>query len=151
MEKNGRRYHITPFGPFLENCVHNIPNGAHVTHVDNMTIVFDPLTGQINKIPPCASAEPLLGKEDVGSYDGWLAYTSFHYPAGISKFLGYFSVPSAPEYDPQVLYLFTGLQNVNWIPIVDPPPSVFGIIQPCLLYTSPSPRDRTRSRMPSSA
>ena len=26
-----------------------------------------------------------------------------------------------------------------------------GIIQSCLLYTSPSPRDRTRSRMPSSA
>ena len=25
------------------------------------------------------------------------------------------------------------------------------IIHPCLLYTSPSPRDRTRSRMPSSA
>ena len=24
-------------------------------------------------------------------------------------------------------------------------------IRPCLLYTSPSPRDRTRSRMPSSA
>ena len=26
-----------------------------------------------------------------------------------------------------------------------------GLIQLCLLYTSPSPRDRTRSRMPSSA
>ena len=25
------------------------------------------------------------------------------------------------------------------------------LINPCLLYTSPSPRDRTRSRMPSSA
>ena len=25
------------------------------------------------------------------------------------------------------------------------------LIQSCLLYTSPSPRDRTRSRMPSSA
>ena len=25
------------------------------------------------------------------------------------------------------------------------------VIGPCLLYTSPSPRDRTRSRMPSSA
>ena len=24
-------------------------------------------------------------------------------------------------------------------------------VNPCLLYTSPSPRDRTRSRMPSSA
>ena len=28
---------------------------------------------------------------------------------------------------------------------------VTAVIQPCLLYTSPSPRDRTRSRMPSSA
>ena len=26
-----------------------------------------------------------------------------------------------------------------------------GYVKPCLLYTSPSPRDRTRSRMPSSA
>ena len=26
-----------------------------------------------------------------------------------------------------------------------------GVLHPCLLYTSPSPRDRTRSRMPSSA
>ena len=29
--------------------------------------------------------------------------------------------------------------------------SYLGITQDCLLYTSPSPRDRTRSRMPSSA
>ena len=27
----------------------------------------------------------------------------------------------------------------------------FGALRVCLLYTSPSPRDRTRSRMPSSA
>ena len=30
-------------------------------------------------------------------------------------------------------------------------PGVCGISMDCLLYTSPSPRDRTRSRMPSSA
>ena len=29
--------------------------------------------------------------------------------------------------------------------------AVFNEIKTCLLYTSPSPRDRTRSRMPSSA
>ena len=29
--------------------------------------------------------------------------------------------------------------------------SAFGMSPTCLLYTSPSPRDRTRSRMPSSA
>ena len=28
---------------------------------------------------------------------------------------------------------------------------LFGLLVSCLLYTSPSPRDRTRSRMPSSA
>ena len=27
----------------------------------------------------------------------------------------------------------------------------FDLVKDCLLYTSPSPRDRTRSRMPSSA
>ena len=27
----------------------------------------------------------------------------------------------------------------------------FELVEACLLYTSPSPRDRTRSRMPSSA
>ena len=31
------------------------------------------------------------------------------------------------------------------------PLNAFVDIQACLLYTSPSPRDRTRSRMPSSA
>src|SRR5665811_1153250 len=34
----------------------------------------------------------------------------------------------------------------NYIPAVEK-----GIFEACLLYTSPSPRDRTRSRMPSSA
>src|SRR5690606_13416454 len=49
-------------------------------------------------------------------------------------FLGYFSVPDAPKEAPQVLYLFTGLQNVDWIPIIDPTPEVFDIIQPVLQY-----------------
>ena len=30
-------------------------------------------------------------------------------------------------------------------------PDLLGLYEGCLLYTSPSPRDRTRSRMPSSA
>ena len=40
-------------------------------------------------------------------------------------------------------------KNVNIISVaIDAPQD---IISACLLYTSPSPRDRTRSRMPSSA
>jgi hypothetical protein len=38
----------------------------------------------------------------------------------------------------QVLYLFTGLQNVDWIPIVDPTPEAFDIIQPVLQYPADS-------------
>ena len=39
--------------------------------------------------------------------------------------------------------------NVDWYQIVEF--GYRGIAVDCLLYTSPSPRDRTRSRMPSSA
>merc|ERR1711916_355916 len=46
---------------------------------------------------------------------------------------GYFSVPNGvPASKPVRLYLFTGLQNVDWIPIVDPQPQGFDIIQPVL-------------------
>ena len=52
--------------------------------------------------------------------------------------------------------LFTSLDDVNWAGfyLIDTPDElVLGPFQgnPCLLYTSPSPRDRQKSRMPSSA
>jgi len=76
----------------------------------------------------------MLKKRAPFEYDGWLAYTTFRHASGINKFLGYFSVPNQPQNDPEVLYLFTGLQNVDWIPVVDPEPPVFDIIQPVLQY-----------------
>ena len=42
----------------------------------------------------------------------------------------------------------TGNSNINTIAVA---PGNSDIVWVCLLYTSPSPRDRTRSRMPSSA
>ena len=42
--------------------------------------------------------------------------------------------------------------TINWdAPPCPAPLGIEHIIRICLLYTSPSPRDRTRSRMPSSA
>ena len=57
------------------------------------------------------------------------------------KFFGFSAVPNKDK-------IFSGkLEKINIIEIVD----FFEQNNICLLYTSPSPRDRTRSRMPSSA
>ena len=53
---------------------------------------------------------------------------------------------SIPMLNPNVAALVTTggiLEQIGW--------GVIGNLHICLLYTSPSPRDRTRSRMPSSA
>ena len=53
-------------------------------------------------------------------------------------------------------YLFHAPDNweegqVNPVVLISPRPLETAKLKHCLLYTSPSPRDRTRSRMPSSA
>lgn len=55
--------------------------------------------------------------------------------AGFDAFTGLFSTPSLPSSQPDVLYLFPGLQNIDWIPIVDPlPTGDFDIIQPVIQF-----------------
>ena len=53
-----------------------------------------------------------------------------------------------------VLFFKFGLQTYQQeriLTFLNPSYSSKGAVYTCLLYTSPSPRDRTRSRMPSSA
>ena len=42
-------------------------------------------------------------------------------------------------------------QGLSKLPVTGEVAEAWGLPYICLLYTSPSPRDRTRSRMPSSA
>ena len=42
-------------------------------------------------------------------------------------------------------------QGLSKLPVTGAVAEAWGLPYICLLYTSPSPRDRTRSRMPSSA
>ena len=44
-----------------------------------------------------------------------------------------------------------GLRGIGHVVEHNPDPSILGMIKNCLLYASPSPRDITPSRMPSSA
>jgi len=127
---------LTPMGPIPESCYHEVPPGTHIVDMGEGAYYEHPVTHTIHSLPRC-SARPLVQKAPQ-EYDGWLAYTTFSYPRGISSFLGRFSVPNNPQNTPEVLYLFTGLQNVDWIPIVDPEPSIFDIIQPVLQYPADS-------------
>ena len=65
---------------------------------------------------------------------------------------GYQEILTDPSYKGQIVtmtYPEIGNYGVNPEDIESYQPHVSGFV--CLLYTSPSPRDRTRSRMPSSA
>ena len=44
-----------------------------------------------------------------------------------------------------------GLRRIRDSKIIEATPENLGMINTCLLYTSPSPRDESTSRMPSSA
>jgi len=127
---------ITPFGRIPASCVHKVPNGAHIDESESGIVKVFTAEGDLLRIIPqgCNTRELLAKYAKRQDYDGWLAYTTAFYQPGFDAFLGYFTVPPDPQSTPDVLYLFTGLQNVDWIPIVDPQPPVFDIIQPVLQY-----------------
>ena len=125
---------------YPDECVHVVPNGAHVTEdaKGRVRVEHESLRGGHMRIPSCKrnakSKSARLGFP--ADYNGWLAYTSYKTTADtFTNFLGNFSVPNAPRNTPQQLFIFTGLQNVDWIPKVDPMPSQpFDILQPVLQY-----------------
>jgi len=143
-------YTQTPAGFVLAHCVHTIPSGAHVRELDSGDSLVTPPDNEPYVIPKCDNLNgtfPVLTSSPPGTksdpnplppdYDGWLQYTAFKDDAGFDQFLGVMSVPDEPKAKPQILYLFPGVQNIDWIPKVDPEPTSanpFDILQPVLQY-----------------
>jgi hypothetical protein len=139
-------YTPTPAGYILSECVHEVPSGARVSKTAERATLVEPLDGAPYKIPRCdgkgwpvrrlrATPNPL-----PPDYDGWLEYTALNVSAlglsgGFDSFTNVMSVPNEPSSTPQQLFLFPGLQNIDWIPKHDPEPSEpFDIIQPVLQF-----------------
>jgi len=142
----------TPIGLVPAFCYHEVPNDAEIVDHGAEIVISHPEIGNqvISKmaVSRCRQAIATLARSHLEkragalfppSYDGWLAYTTFQYTAGIGNFIANFSVPTtSPAQVPEELYIFPGLQNVDWIPKVDPLPKVFDIIQPVLQYPAQS-------------
>jgi len=120
----------TPVGLVHRDCIHRVPSGTHIDDTEERTLITDGETGEVRTLTPCGKSIRQIKRQ----YDGWLAYVTSQADNDYDTFLGLFSVPDAPQDTPEVLYLFTGLQNVDWIPLIDPPPDNFDIIQPVLQY-----------------
>jgi hypothetical protein len=145
-------YTQTPAGFVLAHCVHTIPSDSHVRELDSGDSLVTPPDAAPYIIPKCDDLNgtfPVLTSTPPGSgsgsdpnplppdYDGWLQYTAFKDDVGFDQFLGVMSVPDLPKAKPQILYLFPGVQNIDWIPKVDPEPTrsnPFDILQPVLQF-----------------
>jgi hypothetical protein len=137
----------TPWGPIKQECHHSVPSGSVLERNADGGLDVLLADGSLHsKLPKCAYAPKDMfathkKRQFPSDYDGWLAYTQWQYPGAsqsIDAFTGYFSVPDAPSSTPDVLYVFTGLQDDDWVPIVDPTPTKFDIIQPVLQYPADS-------------
>lgn len=80
--------------------------------------------------PPPSGAESL--KQLPPNYNGWMQYAATNYTPSYDVMTNAMSVPDLPKAVPDILYFFPGLQNIDWIPKVDPEPTSsnpFDIIQ----------------------
>jgi hypothetical protein len=140
-------------GRVRADCVSlDIPHGTHIERRGASHDVLHFPDGTSRVQPSCvtntADPRPLIqvrtANDDFlpANYDGWEQYAAWQHDPTLTSFLGNFSVPDLPAAAPEVLYIFTGLQNINWIPKVDPiPTEAFDIIQPVLQYPGTSTKD----------
>lgn len=154
---NGDLYAATPAGWVLAHCVYDIPGNAEIEKHNSTTLVRL-ISGELKTVPQCLpkvnSENPVLRRNNARSesarqsrqlppdYDGWLQYAAFNHTPSFDTMTNLMSVPDVPKAVPQILYFFPGLQNYDWIPKVDPEPTLrtpFDIIQPVLQYPGFSP------------
>eukprot|EP01083_Nonionella_stella_P314080 1130112_1 len=136
-------YQLTPFGYWLSDCVHSVPSSSIITNFKHHFTVNDKHTSRC-KVPHNSTyiAERISTfaqqhtsiRQDNGN--GWQAYVKQDCGSGVTGFNGNWVVPSVPVESSirEVLYAFTALQNIDWVPPQTDPSEPFDIIQPVLQY-----------------
>ena len=130
-------YAPTPAGHILAHCVHQVPEGSHISTTTEGVMSARLPDGTLRQFPVCETLNGTLpvrvarpnnygGTPLPPDYDGWLQYTAVNVSklgltGGFDGFSNVMSVPDLPKSRPQILYLFPGLQNIDWIPKVSLP------------------------------
>ena len=126
--QDGISYTKTPFGHILSHCVHEVPENSHLTaNADGSTSVLTE-NGAAFDIPACDTKNGTVSmrlRDLPPDYDGWLQYTAVNISklgltGGFDAFTNLMSVPDKPKRAADQLFLFPGLQNIDWIPLRDP-------------------------------
>eukprot|EP01083_Nonionella_stella_P285366 971313_1 len=139
-------YELTPFGYWSSECFHSIPSGAEVINFD------EHFTVNGRSILRCRRPHnSTYINERINSYlsktvgatgSGWQVYVKQDAGDSVTGFNGTWTVPPLPvqRSTGEVLYTFTGLQNIDWVPPEREPTKPFDIIQPVLQYGAESGR-----------
>ena len=133
-------YQLTPFGYWLSDCIHTVPAASNLINFDSHFTVNN------NKISRCHTAHnytnitqrifEATSKNISEEGNGWQAYVKQDMGSAVNAFNGTWIVPALPVQKSvdEVLYTFTALQNIDWVPPQNEPSDPFDIIQPVLQY-----------------
>jgi len=125
---------LTPGGWKHKSCCHHVPSGSRLIENKFGVVVVYPPTSAAYELPPC-KFPGLRPSKPSQSVEGWHVYTQQNVGSNLTAFLGQWNVPDLPQSDDgQTLFMFTGVQNINWVPPNPGPNGPFDIIQPVLQY-----------------
>ena len=129
-----QKYVTTPFGQWPAECVHGVEPGAIVRNEGTSRFRIISAEGEEQLKPACnhfvGSGAPKAPSKEL---DGWQVWTK-EAIGNVTQFLGTWNVPPNPDESAQTLFLFTGMQNIDWVPPNPEPTQAFDIIQPVLQY-----------------
>jgi len=118
--------------------VHAVPSSSEVINEGEDGVIIKASNGRIIERHKCHhSMNQTEIREKLGltvNGDGWQVYTKMDAGDSVSAFLGNWKVPTTPQRNGQILYTFTGLQNIDWVPPEKHPDEPFDIIQPVMQY-----------------
>eukprot|EP01084_Bolivina_argentea_P133382 235392_1 len=128
-------YMKTPVGYIHKDCVHGVPSGSEIIDGDDEVTVKTP-SGIIETYDHCEHSmdQPSIMEEIGATGSGWQVYTKMNSGPSSDVFLGDWKVPVVPTRNGQILYTFTGMQNIDWVPPEKEPSQPFDIIQPVMQY-----------------